>query len=49
MEKRKPHYLLADIKAQMSTVSEMNLTVSAKLEIRQAGMAAADALAVVAG
>lgn len=47
MGKRKPHYLLADIKAQMTTVSEMNLTVSAKFGIRQAGMAAADALAVV--
>ena len=49
MEKRKPHYLLADIKAQMTTVSEMNLTVSAKLGIRQAGTAAADALAVLCG
>ncbi len=49
MEKRKPHYTLADIKAQMATVSEMNLTVSAKLGIRQAGMSATDALAAVRG
>ncbi|MEQ1592293.1 MAG: type II toxin-antitoxin system MqsR family toxin [Thiobacillaceae bacterium] len=49
MEKRKPHYPLADVKAQMTTVQEMNLTVSAKVGIRQAGMAAADALAVVCG
>jgi motility quorum-sensing regulator/GCU-specific mRNA interferase toxin len=33
----------------MTTVPEMNLTVSAKAGIRQAGMAAADALAVVRG
>lgn len=49
MEKRKPHYLLAEIKAQMTTVAEMNLTASARVGIRQTGMAAADALAVVRG
>lgn len=30
MEKHSPHYLLAKIQAQMNTVQEMNLTVSAK-------------------
>jgi motility quorum-sensing regulator/GCU-specific mRNA interferase toxin len=49
MEKRKPHYLLAEIKTQMTTVDDMNLTVTARFGIRQAGMAAADALAVVRG
>ena len=49
MEKRKPHYPLSGVQAQMTTVREMNLTASARAGIRQAGMATADALAVVCG
>lgn len=47
MEKYAPHYSLAEIQVQMTTVQEMNLTVSARTGIRAAGMAQADALAVV--
>ena len=47
MEKHTPHYPLAEIQAQMTTVQEMNLTVSARTGIRAVGMAQADALAVV--
>ena len=47
MEKHTPHYLLAEIQAQMTTVPEMNLTVSARSGIRAVGMAQVDALTVV--
>lgn len=47
MEKHTPHYLLAKIQAQMTAVSEMNLTLSARKGIRLAGMSQADALGVV--
>lgn len=49
MEKHLPHYPLAEIQIQMKTVQEMNLTVSALTGIRAAGMAQANALAVVQG
>jgi motility quorum-sensing regulator / GCU-specific mRNA interferase toxin len=49
MEKSKPHYSLAEIQAQMTTVQEMNLTFSARNGIRGVGMAQSDALAVVHG
>lgn len=49
MEKHKPHYLLKAIQAQMNTLDAMNLTLSARAGIRAAGMAQADALAVVQG
>ena len=49
MEKRIPHYLLAEIQAQMTTIEAMNLTFSALDGIRVAGMANIDALAVVRG
>jgi motility quorum-sensing regulator/GCU-specific mRNA interferase toxin len=49
MEKHKPHYLLKAIQAQMTTPEAMNLTLSARAGIRAAGMAQADALAVVQG
>lgn len=49
MEKHKPHYLLKAIRAQMNTLDAMNLTLSARAGIRAAGMAQADALAVVQG
>lgn len=49
MEKHSPHYPLIEIQAQMATVQEMNLTVSARSGIRAAGMAQADALTVVQG
>jgi len=49
MEKRKPHYLLKAIQAQMNTLDAMNLTLSARAGIRAAGMAQADALTVVQG
>lgn len=47
MEKHLPHYPLADIQSQMTTVQKMNLTVSARAGIRAVGMVQADALAVV--
>lgn len=47
MEKHSPHYLLAEIQTQMTSVPEMNLTVSARTGIRAAGMAQTDALAIV--
>jgi motility quorum-sensing regulator/GCU-specific mRNA interferase toxin len=47
MEKRTPHYPLTEIQAQMTTVADMNLTVSARSGIRAVGMAQADALMVV--
>ena len=49
MEKRAPHYLLADIKAQMTTIEAMNLTLTAQDGIRAAGMVKAEALEVVRG
>lgn len=49
MEKRSAHYLLSEIQAQMTTVGEMNLTLTAQDGIRAAGMARADALEVVRG
>jgi motility quorum-sensing regulator/GCU-specific mRNA interferase toxin len=49
MEKRKPHYQLSDIQAQMTTISTMNLTLSAQEGIRIAGMKRRDALAAVRG
>ena len=49
MEKITPHYKLVEILAQMTTVQEMNLTVSARAGIRACGMAQLDALAVVQG
>ena len=47
MEKHTPHYPLTEIQVQMTTVQEMNLTVSAKTGIRAVGMAQSDALVVV--
>ena len=49
MEKRKPHYDLSDIQAQMTSIDAMNLTLSAQEGIRIAGMKRRDALAVVRG
>jgi motility quorum-sensing regulator/GCU-specific mRNA interferase toxin len=49
VEKHTSHHPLAEIQAQMTTVQEMNLTVSARTGIRAVGMAQADALAVVQG
>lgn len=49
MEKHKPHYLLKAIQSQMTTPDAMNLTLSALAGIRSAGMAQADALAVIQG
>ncbi len=47
MEKSSPHYSLADILAQMQSVADMNLTISAREGIRSAGMSHADAFEVV--
>jgi motility quorum-sensing regulator/GCU-specific mRNA interferase toxin len=47
MEKHTPHYPLKLIQAQMTTVPQMNLTLTAQMGIRAVGMAQADALAVV--
>ena len=49
MEKHKPHYLLKAIQVQMNIPEAMNLTLSALAGIRSAGMAQADALAVIQG
>lgn len=47
MEKQTPHYSLLAIQAQMRSVPEMNLTLSARGGIRAAGMSQVDALALV--
>jgi motility quorum-sensing regulator/GCU-specific mRNA interferase toxin len=47
MEKSTPNHSLADILAQMQSVPDMNLTVSARTGIRDAGMGQMDALTVV--
>jgi len=47
MEKRTPHYSLIEIQAQMTSVTAMNLTESARLGIHEAGMGWEDALTVV--
>jgi len=47
MEKRRPHYDLKAILAQMNCVENMNLTLSAQQGIRAAGMARNEALEVV--
>ena len=49
MEKHFPHYALMEIQAQMTSVTAINLTESARVGIRGAGMGWADALAVVHG
>lgn len=49
MEKRVPHYSLAEIQTQMTSVTAMNLTESARLGIHGAGMGWTDALIVVQG
>ena len=47
MEKRRPHYNLALILAQMKSVEDMNLTLSAEQGIRIAGMTRSEALEVI--
>jgi motility quorum-sensing regulator/GCU-specific mRNA interferase toxin len=47
MEKRRPHYDLKAILAQMICVENMNLTMSAQHGIRIAGMTQIEALAVI--
>jgi len=47
MEKRRPHYTLALILAQMQSVEDMNLTLSAEQGIRIAGMTRSEALEVI--
>ena len=47
MEKRRPHYDLKQILAQMICVEDMNLTLSAQQGIRVAGMARSEALVVI--
>jgi Motility quorum-sensing regulator, toxin of MqsA len=47
MEKRRPHYDLKEILAQMICVEGMNLTLSAQQGIRVAGMTRGEALAVI--
>lgn len=49
MEKRSSHYPLSAIQEQMSSVEAMNLTQSAQLGIRAAGMVMVEALEVVRG
>jgi motility quorum-sensing regulator/GCU-specific mRNA interferase toxin len=47
MEKPTPQYVLAEIQAQMKTIQEMNLTISARTGIRACGMTQQDALGVI--
>lgn len=47
MEKHIPHYSLAEIQAQMKTVPDMNLTMSARGGIRALGLSQGNALSVV--
>jgi motility quorum-sensing regulator/GCU-specific mRNA interferase toxin len=47
MEKRRPHYDLKAILAQMICVEHMNLTLSAQQGIRTAGMTRSEALVVI--
>ena len=47
MEKRRPHYDLKDILAQMISTEDMNLTLSAQQGIRAAGMTKNEALEVI--
>ncbi len=47
MEKQTPHYPLLAIQTQMRSVSDMNLTLSARTGICAAGMSQSDALALV--
>lgn len=47
MEKRRPHYDLKAILAQMTCVENMNLTMSAQQGIRVAGITRNEALAVI--
>lgn len=47
MEKRRPHYNLAHILAQMKSIEDMNLTVTAEQGMRMAGMTRSEALAVI--
>lgn len=47
MEKRLSHYRLIEIQAQMSSVEAMNLTESARIGIRTAGMTKGEALEVI--
>jgi len=47
MEKRRPHYSLKLIIAQMSTVENINITQSALNDLRVSGMTRTDALEVV--
>ena len=47
MEKRRPHYDLKAIQAQMNSIETMNLTMTARHGIKAAGMSLADALAAI--
>jgi motility quorum-sensing regulator/GCU-specific mRNA interferase toxin len=47
MEKRRPHYDLKAILAQMICVEDMNLTLSAQQGVRAAGMTRSEALVVI--
>ena len=47
MEKRRPHYDLKSIQAQMDCIEAMNLTMTARHGIKAIGMAWGDALVVI--
>ena len=47
MGKRRPHYDLKAIQAQMNCIEAMNLTMTARHGIKAAGMSLADALAAI--
>ena len=47
MEKRRPHYDLKTIQVQMNSVDAMNMTLSARNGIKQAGMKLKDAWTVI--
>jgi len=47
MEKRRPHYDLKAIQAQMNSIETMNLTMTAWHGIKATGMSLADALTAI--
>jgi motility quorum-sensing regulator / GCU-specific mRNA interferase toxin len=49
MEKRRPHYDLKTIQAQLDCIEAMNLTMTARHDIKAVGMALGDALEVIQG
>lgn len=47
MEKRRPHYDLKAIQAQMSSIETMNVTMTARHSMKAAGISLTEALTVI--